>query len=135
MNGESAAALPATQVVPLGTGTVTIRVPANFIIDLEPGFEIVFYRIVEADRTRYRRILIALTGTAVAVEIPGPRRAICINGLRGEEIRDEDGGRSIVLNLPPSSGMFKMLVGSSRDDPQVEGLLRSIAVRGYRGHC
>jgi hypothetical protein len=132
---EGAVALPGTQAVRLGNGTVTIRVPANFIVDMEPGFEIAFYRIVEPDRTRDRRMLIALTGTAVAVEIRGPRKRICVNGLRGEDIRDEDGGRWIVLNLPPSSGMFKIIVASSRDDTKVDALLRSIKVQGYNGRC
>src|SRR3982074_3053767 len=104
-----------SEIVPLGPGTISVRVPTRWTIDTEPGFEMAWYRLVNPDRTRFRWLQVGLIGTNSPVILEGTTHPLCLNGLHGATVVN-DGKQSIVLYLPRSSRVYKIIFGFDEFD-------------------
>ena len=69
--GPTTRTVARARTLPLGFGSVSIEVPRDFLVDIEPGFEVAWYRIVDPSRKYSHYMQVAVTGTDIAISPSG----------------------------------------------------------------
>lgn len=124
-----------TRLMRLGFGSVSIRIPSSFSVDVQPGGEILWYRLTDpTDRVHFHYMQVAVTGSDLPIEPDGQKKHICLNGLRG--IKATEGHDvAVVLGLPRATRMYSILFAFSDGDEVASRIVNSVAVSSSQRRC
>jgi len=132
---EANAAGAATRVLPLGPdGVASVRIPKESIVDLEPGFEILWYRIVSRDRRVFRPVGIGVPQYDDRVVLGGRTTSLCVNGFHGMT-SVVDGTQTVVLHNRTSSGRYVLMFSFGNSDRAAWNIVKSIKARDHNDAC